>query len=71
MTAPAPIKFSIVIDNQDAEECPELPLTLNIHQFDELVDDRVILGTNIPDMLRELADAWEKNPEHYESPDAV
>ena len=29
MTAPAPIDFSIVIDNKDAEECPDLPLTLN------------------------------------------
>lgn len=69
----APIKLRIVIDNEDAADAPDRPLTLNVYRSwaggDDSFemsnpDDESAIGSSVPDMLRELADNWHSSDAH-------
>ena len=55
-----PMWVNIEIDTLDADECPSAPFTLNVYIGNEPQRDAIV-GASIPEMLRELADAWEDN----------
>lgn len=66
------MRTRIIIDTQDAEDCPEMPFTLNVHRDDDEGDqstntvdighETCLIGSDIPAMLRDLADHWEAAP---------
>lgn len=66
------MRTRIIIDTQDAEDCPDMPFTLNVHRDDDEGDqsrntidigsETCLIGNDIPAMLRELADKWEAEP---------
>jgi hypothetical protein len=63
----AAFQLGILIDNQDRDEAPEVPYTLNTflgadadYEDNALyIDGGCIIATSVPDALRQLADAIE------------
>jgi hypothetical protein len=63
------VRLRIILDNQDAAQSPAEPYTLNVYRDNddgtqsdysvELADgNECLLGSDIPTMLRALADSW-------------
>lgn len=62
----APLRLRIIIDSQDAAECPETPFTLNVYTDDadgsesriawDIGNENCLIGASPAQMLRELAD---------------
>lgn len=79
------MELRITIDNNDAEECPESPYTLNAFRDYGNLDSRTkepmqfddggscLIGCSVPDMLRILADQIEEGgvgePEEFDTCD--
>lgn len=67
--------LQITIDTQDAEGCPESPLTLTVQVIDSTGipsrepaewGETALIGASIPTMLRELADLFEAGRVNWE-----
>lgn len=68
-------RYRIIIDDLDRDSEPERPYMLNVFRDDSdgtqsrqdsNPGGQAVIGADIPTMLRELADAWERDPVTYD-----